>query len=184
VLQFSRHTRALELTRGRAHFDVAHDPARPFSVKVGNETVLDIGTAFNVERLHSKVLITLMQGRVAVQSNPTETVADSKTFLLTPGQELVVNRAGRSAITQANLQAANAWEHGQIVFTAEPLGEAAERLNRYLSTPLKVDPEIAKTKINGVFTVSKLDAFVGAVTSYFPIQSKRENGFIVLEKRV
>lgn len=183
VLQFSHKTRALELTKGRAHFDVVHDAERPFSVSVGSERVVDVGTAFNVEKLNAKVFVTLTQGRVEVESDPTESQNDSKTFMLAPGQELVVTHAGHSRIRQVDLQEANAWEHGQIVFNAEPLGEAAERLNRYLAVPLKIDPAIAKTRISGVFSVRKLDAFVGAVTSYFPIQSREEHGHILLERR-
>ncbi|MFV0645948.1 MAG: FecR family protein, partial [Sphingomonadaceae bacterium] len=38
--------RDLVLQQGRAKFDVAHDPQRPFRVHVGNKTVVAIGTSF------------------------------------------------------------------------------------------------------------------------------------------
>ncbi|MGH7968664.1 MAG: FecR family protein, partial [Limisphaerales bacterium] len=184
VTKYSRKSRALTLTKGRAHFDVVHDPNRPFSVQVGNERVVDIGTSFNVEKLNTKILVTLTQGSVKVEADRGEGEGYTQEFLLAVGQELTVNRHGDPAITRIDPDAANAWQRGQIVFNDESLAEAAERVNRYLATPLKIDPEIADTKISGVFNVRQLDAFVGAVTSSFPVQSKFEHGYIVLQKRV
>jgi transmembrane sensor len=183
VTQLSGKVRNLVLNRGRAHFEVAHDPSRPFRVSVGNRMVIAVGTAFNIERLEAKILVTLTQGRVNVESEGTTGSAPNNTVRLTSGQELVLSQAGAPAIRQIDPLAANAWERGQIVLNDEPLDEVAERLNRYLTTPLLVDPAIAKMRISGVFNVGKLNSFVGALTSYFPIQSRTENGHILLEKR-
>ena len=183
ITQLSGKVRNMVLNRGRAHFDVAHDPSRPFRVSVGNRVVIAVGTAFNIEKLEAKILVTLTQGRVNVESEGTAGSAPNNAVLLNPGQELVLSQAGPQAIRQIDPLAANAWERGQIVLNDEPLDEAAEQLNRYLTTPLLVDPAIAKMKISGVFNVGKLNSFVGAITSYFPIQSRTENGHILLEKR-
>jgi transmembrane sensor len=183
VVQLTGKARTLVLNKGRAHFDVAHDPSRPFRVTVGNRMVIAVGTAFNIERLDAKILVTLTQGRVKVESEEGDESSPDKTFLLTPGQELVFAPAAAPAIAQIDSRAANAWEQGQIVLNDEPLDEAAEQLNRYLATPLLVDPAIAKMRISGVFNVGKLNSFVGAITTYFPVQSRVEKGHILLEKR-
>lgn len=184
VIQLSGKARTLVLNKGRAHFDVAHDPSRPFRVRVGNQMVTAVGTTFDVERLAAKILITLIHGRVNVKSVATAGSESNKAFLLTPGQELIVNQAGTPIITQIDPRAANAWERGQIVLNNEPLDEVAEQINRYLTTPILVDPAIAKLRISGVFSIDKINSFVGAVTSYFPVQSRVENGHILLERRV
>ena len=183
VSQMSARARNLVLNKGRAHFDVAHDSSRPFRVRVGKQLVVAVGTAFNVERLEAKIFVTLTQGRVKVESGRTVDSAPDKAFVLNPGQELVVNQAGAAAVTQIDLRAANAWEHGQIVLNNEPLADVAEQLNRYLPRPILVDPAIANMRINGVLNVGQLNSFVGALTSYFPIQSRPQNGHILLEKR-
>jgi transmembrane sensor len=184
VTQYSRKSRALTLSKGRAHFDVVHDPNRPFSVQVGDERVVDIGTSFNVEKLNTKIVVTLTQGSVKVEPGPGKGGADTPELLLVAGQELTLNRNGDPTITRIDLDAANAWQRGQIVFSDESLTEAAERVNRYLATPLKIDPAIAGMKISGVFNVRQLGEFVGAITSSFPVQSKLERGYILLQKRV
>ena len=42
--------REVTLAQGEAAFDVVHDPSRPFQVAVGDQTLRDIGTEFNVLR--------------------------------------------------------------------------------------------------------------------------------------
>jgi len=101
---------------------------------------------------------------------------------ITPGQELAATAGGYS-IKRVDLRTAEAWEHGQIVFNDRPLAEAVEQINRYLSTPIALDPGVAGLKVSGVFNVRDLDDFVNTLTSFFPVQSTREHGHIVLKER-
>ncbi len=57
LVDYSKTERALRLARGRARFDVAHDTSRPFTVTAGAETVVAVGTSFDVEKLGSTVLV-------------------------------------------------------------------------------------------------------------------------------
>src|ERR1700743_1087200 len=52
--KYTKTARPLILDHGRARFDVAHDVTRPFSVTAGQQTVIAVGTSFDVERLDSK----------------------------------------------------------------------------------------------------------------------------------
>jgi transmembrane sensor len=65
-VRYTRNGRDLTLTRGQARFEVAHDVERPFSVVAGGQKVVATGTVFNVDLLGSKVLVTLIEGRVVV----------------------------------------------------------------------------------------------------------------------
>ena len=60
---------ALALDRGRAHFDVAPRPERPFVVQVGEVTVTVVGTAFTVERIADRIGVTVERGTVRVDWN-------------------------------------------------------------------------------------------------------------------
>jgi len=178
---FNRHNRGLSLIKGRARFDVAHDKSRPFTVAAGDETVIAVGTSFNVEKLRSEVLVTLGEGLVEVQ---LQTSPDTrKSVWLTPGQELAASKTGSYSVKQVDLRAAEAWEKGQIVLNDRALGDAVEQINRYLTTPIALDPSVAGLKVSGVFNVQDLDDFVDTLTSFFPVQSTRERGRIVLKER-
>ena len=59
---------------------------------------------------------------------------------------------------------------------AEPLASAAERVNRYARQQIEVDPSVATVGISGVFNAGDADAFIEAVTAYFPVQVDQTKG--------
>lgn len=65
-VRFTAAERRVELESGEAHFEVAHDPARPFVVSAGGVTVRAVGTAFNVRFASGAVEVTVTEGWVAV----------------------------------------------------------------------------------------------------------------------
>lgn len=186
---YQKMARSITLDRGRSRFDVAHDPSRPFTVAVGPQTVVAVGTSFDVERLQSRVVITLIQGQVVIKgaegAAPTATTGQAQdSIALKPGEQLVLSRNVRPAIVAADLQVARAWEAGRLLFRDEPLGDAVARVNRYTAHPIKVDPSIASIRISGVFNAGDIGSFVSGVTSYFPVKvSTTESDSILLEPR-
>jgi transmembrane sensor len=189
-VRYSRDERALVLDRGRARFDVTHDISRPFTVVVGNEKVVAVGTSFDVERLGEKIMVTLLEGRVvvdAVRSVPyssTEAKTVPASISLSAGQQLVVAAATVPAVSEANLQTAKAWEAGTLVFDDEPLSEAAVRVNRYSKVSVTVDPEASNVRISGVFNAGDVASFVDAVSTYFPIEvSMQKNRYVLRARR-
>jgi transmembrane sensor len=186
---YQKTTRSISLERGRSRFDVAHDASRPFTVKAGQQTVIAVGTSFDVERLQSTVLITLIQGQVLIKgaaaapTTATTGQADNP-ISLKAGEELVVSLNVRPAIVAADPQVARAWEAGRLLFRDEPLGDAVARVNRYTAHPVEIDPSIASIRISGVFNAGDVSSFVSAVTSYFPVQAvTTEANTILLQPR-
>ena len=57
---------AIDLARGRGHFDVAPRPERPFSVHAGDVTITVIGTVFTVERVADRIGVSVERGKVLV----------------------------------------------------------------------------------------------------------------------
>jgi ferric-dicitrate binding protein FerR (iron transport regulator) len=64
---YTREQRRLRLKRGEAFFEVAHNPARPFDVEVGETTLRALGTAFNVRDRGAVVELTVSHGVVGVR---------------------------------------------------------------------------------------------------------------------
>jgi len=170
---YEKTTRSVTLDRGRSRFDVAHDADRPFTVTAGRQTVVAVGTSFDVERLPSTVLITLIQGQVVIKGAPALAPAQPSpaAIALQPGEELIVAQNVRPTIMTADLQAARAWEAGRLLFKNEPLGDAVTRINRYTAHPIRIDPSIASIRISGVFNAGDIGSFVSGVTSYFPVKA-------------
>src|SRR3546814_6073782 len=61
VVRYSRKHRDVVLERGRAQFDVAHAPQRPFTVHAGPGTVRAVGTQFQRSEEHKSELQSLMR---------------------------------------------------------------------------------------------------------------------------
>ena len=193
TLRYTQTGRTITLDRGRARFDVAHDVTRPFTVTAGNKTVVAVGTSFDVERFVIHGSVTLIQGHVLIKDAAGTT---SPLALITPapkpkapvslvaGEQLVATRDARPVVSDANLDAATAWEAGHLVFRGEPLSEAVERVNRYTDHPIIVDPSAASVRISGVFNAGDIGSFVGAITGYFPVQATTDSdNTITLQKK-
>jgi transmembrane sensor len=196
AVRFTRKARNLQVSRGQVRFAVAHEPSRPFRVVAGKVTVVATGTVFNVDLLGPKVLVTLVEGRVAVldHSAPGPTAyrpamdrapaarIPVETWL-TPGQQLVTHGAAPPTVRSINPSQTLAWEEGLLVFDNEPLSAIAERFSRYANEPLRVSPDAADLRISGVFKAGDLDGFVAAMTAYLPLVAERDTGSILLRRR-
>jgi transmembrane sensor len=186
-VRYTNALRTIKLDHGRARFDVAHDTSRPFTVAAGVETVVAVGTAFNVEKLGSKVLVTLIQGRVVIKSESgalQEIARERPAIRLAAGQQMAVVDDSVPVVQQANLDVATAWESGHLVFRGETLGDAVRQVNRYTNNPITVTPSAASIPISGVFNAGDVGSFVSAITGYFPVDATTDSeNRIRLQKR-
>lgn len=186
-VRYSRHARELVLMRGQAHFDVAHDIERPFSVEAGDRKVIATGTSFDVDLLGAELTVTLIEGHVVVLDRDKDNRAGAGAdwpqdgVKLDAGERLVTaahtraETSGGTSVERVNLQRATAWQAGQLVFDDEPLGTAVERVNRYSRIKLLVkDPRAAALRFSGVFNEGDTKAFIDTVTRYLSLQARPE----------
>jgi len=98
---FSGNERVVEI-RGEAYFEVAHNAKQPFRVKAGNQTIEDIGTAFDVNAYSDEpaVTTTLVEGQVKINNT-----------LLKPGQQYANGK-----VEEADVETATAWKNGNFQF--------------------------------------------------------------------
>lgn len=184
-VRFTDERRELQLLRGRAKFDVAKDPLRPFTVTAANKMVVAVGTQFSVELLQRKVHVVLFEGQVAVLAKPEAAeapqplkLAEEEPAALVPGTELVAAVSDKAAHVQpADPARALSWETGLISFTDEPLASAVERMNRYSQDKLYVgNAAAAQTTVNGLFVGGDTEAFIEGVTGVLPVRLVVQNG--------
>jgi transmembrane sensor len=159
VTEWGPQRRGLIVDRGRAYFEVAKDKTRPFVVTCEGQTVTAVGTAFDVQSTGTGVRVDLVEGRVRVAG---EGVGDG--LLMSAGQSLVVDTAGRSTLGALETQAD--WRNGQTVFKNAPLDEAVAEMNRYSPRKIVLGQGLATRRISGVFASGDVDQFVRALEAY------------------
>lgn len=164
VVRFSRDERILQLTRGQAFFEVAHEPGRRFRIEAGPAGVIAVGTEFDVYRKSTAVVVTVVEGSVAVYAGHPPPLEPSglrlaDTTRLDAGYQLeVIDRVGEPRRVDA--QAAVAWLKRQIDFENEPLSEVAAEFNRYGRIELEIDDRIVRAlPVTGVFDAYDIDSF-------------------------
>lgn len=176
AVRYTDDARSVRLVSGRANFEVAKDVTRPFKVAAGPRTVTAVGTVFSVEREPASVLVTLLEGRVAVTTRDIE----PKPIELTPLQELSMTDAGHVVLRKVDPEEALAWREGKLIFDDESLARVVARMNNYVTTPLVVDGEAAKLRISGVFKAGDTVAFTDALSTYFHVEVKNQSDAIHL----
>ncbi len=172
-----RDRRELTLASGEAAFQVVHDPARPFTVHVGDRLLRDVGTEFDVRRLDGKITVTVREGMVSVQ-RPAD---DARSLFLGPGSRLEhTEGSARTIVLAANADDAFAWRAGRLIYRDRPLSEVAADLNRYGEDQVRVEGPASKLRFTGVLTIDNQPAMVQRLTSLLPVAASTQSDGVIL----
>lgn len=195
-VSYSDERRALKLIEGRAKFDVAKDPRRPFTVSAGNRMVVATGTAFSVELIQRQMRVILYEGSVAVLDDgpanrpPRHISLDAKKAsaadtLFKPGTLMVAALDTPVArIEPADPTRTLSWEGGQLDFDEEPLALAVGRVNRYAAKPIRIaDQETARLPVSGAFNAGDTEGFVDGVKAIYSLTVSDRGDEIVIQAK-
>ncbi|MBB5519557.1 FecR family protein [Amphiplicatus metriothermophilus] len=175
--------RRVVLDAGQAAFDVNADPDRPFVVFVGDRKITVVGTQFDVRADGDTSRITLLEGRLSVESAAASEGAAR--VYLQPGEQFVSSPYDEPIIRQVNVNIVTAWRHGRLIFDEEPLEAAIAEVNRYSSKKLVLQGEgLDSFRISGVFRIGEPDAFAAALTTYFPIEIAEQTDSAVTIRKI
>lgn len=185
-VEFSGKVRNIYLDKGEAHFDVAHDPDRPFLVHAQGGIVKAVGTAFTVFLRKKAVEVTVSEGVVALipQSAGTlveEAIGEAVTNLtpvaaLTAGQNAVFAEEVESLTSMSDeaLDRKLLWRGGFIAFAGEPLGTVVADVSRYTDVVIEIDdPELEQLPIGGYFKVGEVEGMFEALEGSFGVNVER-----------
>jgi transmembrane sensor len=179
---YAPDARRVILARGRARFDVAHDPDRPFVVVAGNGTVTARGTLFDVSLVDGHVDVTLLRGVVDVSKTDQARRSAAGVVRLHPGQHTEYAASQPPALPRVAPSTESSWVSGLLSFDAERLGDALAQANRYSTAKIRVaDPALDELKITGAYRVGNAAAFARTLASSLDLQVATEpDGTIVL----
>jgi transmembrane sensor len=198
---FSDLHRRVVLRHGEAHFQVAHDPARPFVVLAGTVRVSAVGTGFAVQMNEAHVEVVVTEGTVRVTppesgspgaGRPEREEAPARPIpapapAVHAGTRVLVALDGRqrepaiSSLPSTELTARLAWRLPRLEFSDATVAEAVTLFNRHGSIRLRLaDETAANQRITGVFRADNVEGFVRALEVGVGLRAERRFLEVVL----
>lgn len=194
-VSFSPQERSITIVRGEAHFEVQHDPGRPFIVSAGGHRILAVGTAFNVRLERSgrlEVIVTEGQILVTARAGAGRSVHSGSALpeaRVGAGEQLQADVADEQwrvqALLQETLSSRLAWQRGMLVFDGEPLEAALAEVARYTDVRFEIrDDALRAMRIGGFYKSGDIDGLVRSLEQNLGIVATREgDGRVVLAAR-
>jgi len=171
--------RNVELIAGRAFFDVAPDPKRPFSVTADRISATALGTAFDVWRRDDTVSVAVSHGKVGVAAAPgAKTVSPP----LLPGQRLTIGQDGR-ALSRSSLPPARIglWRSGHLVVNGATVADVVEELRRHHRGLILLRGDgLAHHRVTGVFDLRDPEAVLRALAQPYRAKVIRLSPYLLV----
>jgi len=169
TVRYSGKERLVEVNRGQALIQVAHDHRR-FRVAAGIAEAIAVGTQFDVYRKTRAIEFTVADGEIAVFTGQPSWLRSTAGIPpgvqhVPAGYQLRVD-AGATPAQPApvDLDQALAWVQHKIVFDHRPLGEVAAEFNRYGKVPVEIeDAELKSLPVSGTFDAADTESFVAVL---------------------
>ena len=162
---YGRGSRDVTL-HGEAWFEVEHDDAMPFAIRVGETLVEDLGTAFQVRESASSGEVSVRVTEGIVRLRRATAVATDSAVTLQAGDGAVASAAGIVRVAGAVSPAERtALEQGRLTFTDATMAEVRESLRRWYGVTLVMnDPALETRHVTADFTdepITRVSAVLG-----------------------
>jgi transmembrane sensor len=139
--------RRASLEQGQALFTIDHDPDAPFTLAVGEDTLVDVGTIFDVKHTSGGMALAVSEG--AVVFNPAR-----QNVRVSPGQQLT-SAAGsdRYRLSAVPTGEVGEWREGRLTFQDARLEDVAEDLSRMTGIEFTVAALSSDRRVSGSLVV-------------------------------
>lgn len=167
--------RRVEIT-GEAYFDVAKDPARPFTVRFNGSEVRVLGTRFNVMAYPDEGVskTTLVEGSVSIRNRNAQA-------MLRPGQQAALMPGGTIETAFRPVEEAVAWKDGMFYFKNAGVKDVMRQLARWYDVEVSYRGEVPVKRFTGrVSRHVNLSEVVGMLR-YAGVRCSLESKTIVVE---
>lgn len=187
TVRLSEDQRDIVLLNGEALFTVAKDADRPFVVAIDHATVRALGTQFNVYKQTGRVLVTVIEGRVAVGNGDTNLAlvhsgvvdsVDESSIELVAGDQAGIAASGAIKRIEAIPERVVAWTDLRLIFDNERLSTVVAEFNRYNPRQLVIeDLKLRERRISAVFDADQPEALVRFLTQNIAIEVVEQSQF-------
>lgn len=178
-------SRRVAMHEGQALFEVAGQHFRPFIVTAKRTRVTVLGTVFEVLQRDLDVTVTVLEGKVRVESMDDAGRLKTAPFVLEQGDQLLSGRDRVQLRQSTDLDAALAWRRGQLNLDAMPLTDVLLEVQRYSTTPIRFESaQLQGLRISGIYDIRRLDEMLMLLPRLLPVEVERHaDGSIMVSRR-
>ncbi|MCW4460941.1 FecR domain-containing protein [Sphingomonas sp. BT-65] len=163
-------SRLVELRRGEAYFDIAHEAERPFVVRAGASSTRVLGTAFSIDLSQRAVKLAVYRGKVQFGG----TGSGEGGVVVPAGWRS--SFAGGAAMTPTRFDTAQQdWRQAWVDTDDMVLGELIEALNRRSGPVIAPPPaSLARVPLAGRVKLDDAEELLGAMGEIHRFRVVRE----------
>jgi transmembrane sensor len=172
-LLFDAEQRLLVLRHGELVIQVAPDPKRPLRVRTAQGQVQALGTRFLVSQELDATRVVVLEHSVRAS------LVDGRQLDVQQGQAALLRATGIEPLASEQQQRA-AWLDGRLEVLDEPLQAVVDALRPYQRGYIRVAPDIATLRVQGVFTLDQPQQALAALSEALPIEVKRYGPWLTL----
>lgn len=172
--------RDVSLERGAGVFDVAHDPARGFTVRTTHGIVKVVGTVFDVHTDPDQSTITVISGAVIVGF---EEDRGGPEFTLEVGSRASYSRTGKTAVSHGAAPTLKFVRTAtdQLVFEDIELEALVSELNEHFERKLWLgSDELKKLKVSAVLDLTDEDSVLRGIERAIDVKAVAVSGKLVV----
>ena len=131
------------IVTGETYFEVAHNDAMPFKIKVVSSEVEVMGTHFNINAYDDEAAIktTLLEGKVKVYV-PSEGAFVQAKFLLPRQQSRVSKNGTINILNNADTEEAVAWKNGKFQYKSADLKSILRQVSRWYDVDVEYKGDV------------------------------------------
>ena len=192
-------SREVDLLKGGASFEVKKERSHPFIVHTAGGSIVVVGTRFVVHQYShftQRVRVWVSEGAIEVLPSQASAAAaeqagtvkptDSAPLLVKGGQEVSYTATDTSAPRPIDLATFPNRIPGMFMYSARPLAEVIEDLQRYSTQHISVDPTVAALEFSGSIFQNNVDRWLEGLPDIFPtlIVEHRGNQVLILGRFV
>ncbi len=160
---------------GEGFFDITRDQ-KPFIISTGELNIQVLGTSFNVNSLHDRVEVVLVEGKVSMQASGTA-------IALQPGEKGIFDKQTERLFKvyndNPNFQS---WRTKVFSFDNTPLSEVVNLINAaYAQTVFIQQTTAGNCPVTANFEQLPFDQVVQILSSILDLEPKKDQDKVILE---
>jgi transmembrane sensor len=136
------------MDKGLATFSVRHDAARPFAVTLGDVTVTDVGTVFEIRRRGGETIVGVGQGEVRIDGG------DGQPVRAVAGQQLRLSSQAKTEASALEAGAVGQWQRGVLEYDDTTIANIAADIHDLTGAQVTASPAVANHRFAGTIAVT------------------------------